>query len=83
MSRISEKQFDEALGFTSFSYEFDLEGRIPKHNPRDYPDWDYNKNPEIIQREKERIERSKLQSNDGETREFYDQVFIYVLKKTL
>lgn len=73
MSMISDKQFDEALGFLSFAHEIHVEGRLPKKR-ENVVDWNYNKDPEIIQREKERVERSNLQSKHGDTAEFYDQV---------
>lgn len=73
MTSISEKQFDEALGFSVFSSELDLEARF-QHKGESVVDWNYNKDPEIIQREKDRIDRDNLQSQHGDTGEFYDQV---------
>lgn len=73
MTSISEKQFDEALGFSAYSSELDLEARF-QHKGEKRPDWNYNKDPEIIQREKDRIDRDNLQSKHGDTAESYDQV---------
>lgn len=73
MTSISEKQFDEALGFSVFSSELDLEAKF-EHKGHNIIDWNYNKHPELIQREKDRIERDNLQSKHGDTAEYYDQV---------
>lgn len=73
MTNISEKQFDEALGFSVYTSEFDLEARFD-HKGQTIIDWDYNRDPELIHREKDRIERDNLQSKNGDTAEFYDQV---------
>lgn len=73
MTMISEKQFDEALGFSVFSSELDLENKF-QHKGENITDWNYNKDPELIQREKDRIERDNLQSKHGDTAEYYDQV---------